>query len=84
MLKSHAKVTNADGTRRNSNYNRACAVGGWPGLCLDNIDVRKYAKDFLFNLVERYKDHPGIGGYDVWNELNQLGDQEDVIARLQQ
>ena len=70
----HALIEEADGSRRHSHYTPACAVGGWPGLCLDNEDVKKYAEEFLTTLVERYKNHPGMGGYDLWNELNQLGD----------
>jgi beta-galactosidase len=67
-------VENADGSREAPHYTVACAVGGWPGLCLDNDDVRVHAEQFLRALVERYRDHPAMGGYDVWNELNQLGD----------
>ena len=70
----HARVEEADGTKRSSHYTRACAVGGWPGLCLDNEEVRAHAEQFLRALVERYRDHPGLGGYDVWNELNHFGD----------
>lgn len=70
----HARVEMADGTRRASHYTRACAVGGWPGLCLDNEEVQAHAEQFLRAMVERYRDHPATGGYDVWNELNQFGD----------
>jgi beta-galactosidase len=45
-------------------------VGGAPGLCLDSADVRQAAGQFLGALVTRYRDHPGLGGYDVWNECN--------------
>lgn len=70
----HARVESADGARAAAHYTRASAVGGWPGLCLDNEDVRERATAFLKALAERYRDHPGMGGYDVWNELNHLGD----------
>ncbi|MGE3913071.1 MAG: beta-galactosidase, partial [Chloroflexota bacterium] len=46
------------------------AVGGFPGLCLDNDDARELAGNFLRALVERYREHPGLGGYDIWNECN--------------
>jgi beta-galactosidase len=39
-------------------------------LCLDNEDVRAAAERFLRALVEHYRDHPGLGGYDIWNECN--------------
>jgi len=70
----HAWVENSDGTRKAPHYTIACAVGGWPGLCLDNEEVREHAERFLRALVERYSDHPALGGYDVMNELNHNGD----------
>ncbi|MBD3267245.1 beta-galactosidase [bacterium] len=70
----NARVENADGTQENSQYVRACAVGGWPGLCLDNEEVKAQAEKFLRALVKRYRHHPALGGYDVWNELNDFGD----------
>ncbi|MEL6107074.1 MAG: beta-galactosidase [Planctomycetota bacterium] len=69
-----AIVQTPDEGPRANHYARAAAVGGWPGLCLDNEDVKKHAERFLVELTKRYRDHPGLGGYDVWNELNQLGD----------
>ncbi len=70
----HARIEEADGTKRASHYTIACAVGGWPGLCLDNEEVRAHAEQFLRAMVKRYRNHPGTGGYDVWNELNHFGD----------
>jgi beta-galactosidase len=48
----------------------SCITGGFPGLCLDNDDFKALAENFLHTLAERYKDHPGLGGYDIWNECN--------------
>lgn len=42
--------------------------GGWPGLCLDNDKIRVFAEDFIQKIISRYKDHPALLGYDVWNE----------------
>ena len=64
----------ADGRKIGPHYNNAAAVGGWPGLCLDNDDVLKIAEEFIRQLVLRYRQHPAMGGYDVWNELNHLAD----------
>jgi beta-galactosidase len=64
-----AWVERADGTRQAPHYTIACAVGGWPGLCLDNEEVRVHAEQFLRALVERYRDHPAMGGYDVWDDV---------------
>ena len=77
----HAWIEDADGTRKASHYTIACAVGGWPGLCLDNEDVRAHAEEFLKALVERYRDHPALGGYDVMNELNHNGDAGGCFCR---
>ena len=44
-----------------------------PGLCFDNDDVLEVAENFMKALVTRYRDHPGLGGYDVWNEQNTNG-----------
>ena len=69
----HARVESADGSKAASRYTAACAVGGAPGLCLDNEEVKQQAGNFLRALVTRYRNHPGLGGYDVWNELNMNG-----------
>ncbi|MQY59941.1 MAG: hypothetical protein GH144_10150 [Clostridia bacterium] len=42
--------------------------GGWPGLCLDNKEVRDEATKFMRALAKRYEDHPSLYGYDVWDE----------------
>ncbi len=69
----HARVEDASGHKSSSSYTIASAVSGYPGLCLDNEDVRERAGAFLEALATRYKDHPGMGGYDVWNEQNMNG-----------
>jgi beta-galactosidase len=69
----HARLEYANGDKASSRHTAACAVGGVPGLCLDNEDVRKRAEEFLRTLVSRYRNHPGHGGYDLWNELHMNG-----------
>jgi beta-galactosidase len=69
----HARVEDAEGHKAPSRYSRSVAVSGSPGLCLDNEDVREYADAFLNALASRYKDHPGLGGYDTWNEQHMSG-----------
>ena len=59
--------------KRSSSYTVASAVSGFPGLCLDNTEVKDRAQQFLGELVNRYEDHPGLGGYDTWNEQNTNG-----------
>lgn len=47
------------------------ATGGfYNGLCLDKEAARGLTGTFLQKLAERYKDHPAMLGYDVWNECN--------------
>jgi beta-galactosidase len=68
---AHARFETPEGRKLDSHMHGSCVVGGAPGLCLDNEDYREAAADFLRALVARYRDHPGLGGYDVWNECNQ-------------
>lgn len=67
---SHARYCDADGRPVNSRMRNSSATGGFPGLCLDNDDALQLAQNFLETLVNRYKEHPGLGYYDIWNELN--------------
>ena len=69
-----ARYERRDGTKVESSMSVSCITGGFPGLCLDNSDYKSAAGDFLTQLAERYKDHPGLGGYDVWNECNYASD----------
>ena len=59
-----------------SGLSASCAVGGFVpgGLCLDNPKTREYVERFLRALAGHYKGHPGLFGYDVWNECNFDGD----------
>jgi beta-galactosidase len=59
-----------DGSHAHSTISASSGTGGFPGLCLDHDGVRAAAERFLTALVTRYRDHPGLGGYDVWNECN--------------
>jgi beta-galactosidase len=48
-------------------------TGGFPGLCLDNEEVKDLAERFLTTLIERYKNHPALLGWDLWNETTAEG-----------
>ena len=39
-------------------------------LTFNHPDVREAARAFLTELASRYRNHPGLWGYDVWNECN--------------
>jgi beta-galactosidase len=71
---AHARFETRGGERLGPTMHGSCAVGGAPGLCLDHADYRAKAERFLRALVTRYRDHPAMGGYDVWNECNYPGD----------
>ena len=64
----HARYQGSDDSVVYSGISASSATGGFPGLCLDNEDVRDQAEKFLIALVERYRNHPAILGYDLWNE----------------
>ena len=42
--------------------------GGWPGLCFDNAPIVEAGLAFLEAVIARYKDHPALLSWDVWNE----------------
>lgn len=64
----HARYLGSDDRVVHSGISASSATGGFPGLCLDNEDVRQRAEEFLTTLVKRYRHHPALLGYDVWNE----------------
>jgi beta-galactosidase len=70
---AHARYLGSDGFLVNSEVSGSSAVGGFPGLCLDNPDVKELAQTFLTTMVERYRHHPGLYCYDLWNEGTSFG-----------
>jgi beta-galactosidase len=64
----NARYVASDGTVTQSSIGGSSATGGFPGLCLDNPEVRAAAEKFLVALVEHYRNHPALLGYDLWNE----------------
>jgi beta-galactosidase len=64
----HARFRSGDDRIASSSISASSATGGFPGLCLDNEDVRAEAEKFLMALVNRYRSHPATLGYDLWNE----------------
>ncbi len=69
----NARYLASDGTVLNSSIGGSSATGGFPGLCLDNPEVRAAAEKFLVALVEHYRNHPALLGYDLWNENSYNG-----------
>ena len=64
----HARLRSSDDRVAYSSISGSSATGGFPGLCLDNEDVRAEAEKFLVALVDRYRHHSATLGYDLWNE----------------
>ncbi len=64
----HARFKASDGSTVQSTNSVSTGTGGFPGMCLDNDDVRALAEKFLVALVERYRNHPATLGFDLWNE----------------
>jgi beta-galactosidase len=69
----NARYLASDGSVLKSSIGGSSATGGFPGLCLDNPEVRAAAEKFLVALVERYRNHPALLGYDLWNENSYNG-----------
>src|SRR5260370_8810264 len=65
---AYARYRASDGSALNSSVGGSSATGGFPGLCLDNPEVRAAAEKFLVALVEHYRNHPALLGSDLWNE----------------
>ncbi|GLQ56173.1 beta-galactosidase [Devosia nitrariae] len=64
------RYLHADGRPHMPVMGVSSATGGFHGMCLDDDVVRERAGQFLTALAERYRDHPAMGGYDIWNECN--------------
>jgi len=72
-LRPDLLMEHTDGRRPISKMGVSSVTGGFVspgGLCLDHDESREYAERFLKELAGRYKGHPGLFGYDVWNECN--------------
>lgn len=65
---AHARYQASDGSVTDSGISGSSATGGFPGLCLDNDDAKQAAGNWLSAMVEHYKGHAALYGYDIWNE----------------
>jgi beta-galactosidase len=78
---SYARQIRADGTPLSSNMGVSAATGGFANngggagaLTMNAPEVKEAVGAFLEALATRYKGHPGLLGYDVWNEVNYSAD----------
>lgn len=69
----HARFRASDDSVTYSQISGSSATGGFPGLCLDNEDVKARAEVFLTALVEHYRGHPAMWAWDLWNEHSYPG-----------
>lgn len=68
----------ANGQRLFSAMSQSCATSGFGNhngsgsgvLTFNHPEVREAARNFLTELATRYRGHPGLFGYDIWNECN--------------
>lgn len=74
---ARARQLRADGTALSSNMGVSSATGGFANngggagaLTMNAPEVKDAVEAFLKALATRYKGHPGLLGYDVWNEVN--------------
>ena len=74
---AHARQLRADGSEIPSIMGVSAATGGFApngggggSLTFNCPEVWEAARAFLTELATRYRGHPGLLGYDVWNECN--------------
>lgn len=74
---AHARQIKSDGTPLTAHMGVSSATGGFAhngggagALSLNCSEVKEAAGNFLTALFKRYKGHPALLGYDVWNECN--------------
>ncbi len=68
---AHYKAS--DDSITHSTVSASSGTGGFPGLCLDNPEVKALAENFHTKLIEHYRGHPALLGYDLWNETTYDG-----------
>ena len=68
-----ARYKGSDDSYVYSEISGSSDTGGFPGLCLDNAEVKALAERFLIALIERYRGHPALLGWDLWNETTMEG-----------
>ena len=78
---AHARQLRADGRPLTSTMGVSAATGGFANngggagsLSMNAPEVKEAVGNFLSALATRYKGHPGLLGYDVWNEVNYAAD----------
>jgi beta-galactosidase len=68
-----ARFKGSDDSFIYSQISASSDTAGFPGLCLDNPEVKVLAERFLIAMIERYRSHPALLGWDLWNETTYGG-----------
>lgn len=71
----HARQIRMDGRPLANHMGVSSSTGGFAhngagALTMNCPEVKEAVGNFLTALAKRYKGHPGLLGYDVWNEVN--------------
>lgn len=66
-----ARIEMATGQRRQSEMHGSSVNGGHHALCLNHAPVSEAAERFLTAMAARFRGHPALLGYDIWNECTQ-------------
>jgi len=66
-----SKIVLANGTVLEPSVSCYRQIGGYPGTCYNHEKAFQERMKFLAKTVERYKDHPAMHMWDVWNEPEQ-------------
>lgn len=65
------RIVYSDNSVSTPSMSGSSATGGIE-MCLDNDEVLRAAEKFQTALIERYRDHPALLAYDLWNEMHSI------------
>ena len=68
-----AKMVTADGRTVEPQTPCHRQLGGFPGVCYNHAAAQAARMRFVRAAAERYRDHPALEMWDVWNEPEQCG-----------
>ena len=66
-----ARIEMANGQKRQSEMHGSSVNGGHHALCLNHAPVSVAAERYLTAMARRFRGHPALLGYDIWNECTQ-------------
>jgi beta-galactosidase len=66
-----ARIEMPSGQKRQSEMHISSVNGGHHALCLNHPAVSEAAAGYLTAMATRFRGHPALLGYDIWNECTQ-------------